>query len=446
MQGLHLVLERDRGELVPDRPVPVRPAAAGAPTVRLDHGVALVGDPLGLQPALRAVHDLAVVRAAVRAHQDRQGGARHVVPGQHDAHREVVGADPVEGGPGQRRRRLGVRRHRAGLVPAAVDRHHGGGLAGGDAGDDHRAAGDRADVHAARPGQPLDAGTGRPPPQVLLRRVVGAEDQDAVVADGQHRVDLDRGVGDRLAVDHEPAGPVEVGGRHQATVGQQGRHAGHDVQPHRVRLREQQRGRPGGRVDRADLGPALVARHHLHDRSGRRPGGGGEVGEGGEVPGDVGAAAVEAQDVQRHVGLGAAGHGVAHLGGRRRRVGGVGDVPPLHRALVDPGGEDRVAAGGPPVAAVAAHLLGGHELGHAPRDVRLLGRREGARARPVGAHDVQAAVGRVGDPAAGRVGARIDDRADRRQLAHRRVGAPRSASHSRLERAKAATVASRSVA
>ena len=205
------------------------------------------------QPALRAVHDLAVVRAAVRAHQHRQRGARHVVAGA--ARRRPRG----------RGRRPG--RRRAGAAAAASRRTTSPGGARARCGGPTTVAGSPAatlattteppatgaDVHAARPGQPLDAGTGRPPPQVLLRsgRRCRATRTPSSPTDSTD-VDLDRGAGDRLAVDHEPAGAVEVGGRHQATVGQQGRHAGHDVQPDRVATaRASSVVAAGRRVDRA---------------------------------------------------------------------------------------------------------------------------------------------------------------------------------------------------
>ena len=97
-----------------------------------------------------------------------------------------------------------------------------------------------------------------------------------------------------------------------------------------------------------------------------------QVGERAVVPRDLLAAAVEAEHLQRDVGVGRAGGRVGVL--HRRLVGmrGIGDPPAGDRGRVDAGGHDGRAVGRPPVAAGAAHLLGGDELGRPPRDLRVL--------------------------------------------------------------------------
>ena len=128
---------------------------------------------------------------------------------------------------------------------------------------------------------------------------------------------------------------------------------------------------------------------------------------------DRGARAVEREDLQRHAGVGRAGGGVGDDGGRAVRVGGVGDVPAPYRAVVHPCDEQRLPVRGPPVPAHPAHLLGRDEVGEPVGDVwgvRLGDRGGGARGDVV---DVQRAAAHVRDPAAVRVGPRVDHAAGR---------------------------------
>ena len=136
--------------------------------------------------------------------------------------------------------------------------------------------------------------------------------------------------------------------------------------------------------------------------------------------------------MQRHLGVGAAGDRVAALGGGLLGVRRVGDVPTLDRAVVDAGGQQRAAVGCPPVAAEPVHLLGGDELRDAPGDLLLLTGGQHLGLRTVHGHDVQGALGGVRHPGAGRVGARVDDRAGGRGSSRTPPSPTRSATQSRL--------------
>ncbi len=106
----------------------------------------------------------------------------------------------------------------------------------------------------------------------------------------------------------------------------------------------------------------------------------------------------------------AAGYG--DLGRLRSRVGRIVEVPALYRGGVDSTDRDRVAVGTPPVAAEAVHLLGGDEVGAAPRD------RVGFVEVAAGEHpptavelaDAQEPPAHVGDAARRGIGARVEHR------------------------------------
>ena len=155
------------------------------------------------------------------------------------------------------------------------------------------------------------------------------------------------------------------------------------------------------------------------------PVGGDQVGEGGRVGLHRYGGAVQPGQEQGHAGVRGAGRGVGHLGGRAFRVSGIGDVPPGDGGLVDPRDEQGGAVRGPPVTAMAVHLLGRDELGQPERDPRRALRvRERAvfaamdPLAPLGqpGHP-QRAVADVGQPPSGRVGPGIQGRGARGHLA-----------------------------
>ena len=272
---------------------------------------------------------------------------------------------------------LRFRRRRRGVLE---DLHRGPGPGQGLADHDRAAAGPGAAVHPARRAELLRAGLRAVEPQADLGRLVpGRGEQHRVPVGAGDVPDLQAGRGDRAG----GAGPVLVGGAQQQAarplgvgrpddlpVAGPGGHPGHDVQPLRVGVLADQRGLPGGRVSLAQLHPALVPALHHEQRVGRVPAHRGQVGELGPVPADLGLAAVQPGQQQRHVRVGGARGRVADVRRWPARVGRVGDVPALHRPLVHPGGQDGRAVRRPPVAAQPAHLLGRDELGQPERQAR----------------------------------------------------------------------------
>ena len=103
--------------------------------------------------------------------------------------------------------------------------------------------------------------------------------------------------------------------------------------------------------------------------------------------------------VQRHDGVVGAGGRVGDLGGGDVGVGRVGDPPPADRRRVDAGHGEALAVRGPPVAAAAAHLLGGDELGANPtrRPDRRRSPATRRRLTPSSSRDAQRTAADVGD-------------------------------------------------
>ena len=107
----------------------------------------------------------------------------------------------------------------------------------------------------------------------------------------------------------------------------------------------------------------------------------------------------------------------------RRRVGddrrvpvgvrGIGDVPALHRGVVDARDDQCVARGRPPVAAHPLHLLGGDEVGEPVAHLGAVRCGEGARRSRLQVVHVQRAAADVGDVPTVRVRPRVDHAAGR---------------------------------
>ena len=247
---------------------------------------------------------------------------------------------------------------------------------------------------------------------------VGGE-RDGVGADRRDGAHLEVGRRDRLAAHQQPTGTVAVGARDDGAVGQQPRHAGDELDPDVVVVLERDLGGAGAGVDAQHVHRSLVARLHGGDEAGLRPPHVGEVRELVAIPLDVDDRAVEADDVQRDLGVGRAGGRIRQLAGLDGGVGRVAEVPALHRRGVDAGDGQGGAVGAPPVAAEAVHLLGGDEVGAAPRDrfplVVLAAGQDPPRA--VELADAQQAPADVGDALGQRIGTRVEDRPGHRQLA-----------------------------
>ena len=217
---------------------------------------------------------------------------------------------------------------------------------------------------------------------------------------------------------HQAAGVLVVPGPHDPAAGQPGRHAGHDLQPVRVGVRQQHAGLAGARIQGQQPHRPLVPALHHDQRLGLLgPAHGDQVRELRAVGLDRAVAAVEPGQQQGHLGVRGAGRGVGDLGGRPFRVGGVGDVPPGDRGLVGPGHEQGRAVRGPPVAALAVHLLGRDELGqperHTCRAPRIRDRHVAADPSAVHvsqAGDPQRAGADIGQPPPGGVGPRVKRR------------------------------------
>jgi hypothetical protein len=268
---------------------------------------------------------------------------------------------------------------------------------------------------------------------VLLGRLVRGGEQHARVVDRDDVEHLETGRRDRRAVDTEPAGVVGVEGVQHPTAGQQRRNADDRVEPVLVLVLADNTGRAGGRVDAEHLRAPLAPVHDLHERVAvRAPRDAHEVGEAGAVPRHLDARPVsrtvvglardpapEPDDVQGDVGVRRPGRGIGDDRGRALGMLGVGDVPALHRALVDPGDKQGAAVGRPPVAAMAVHLLGGDELREPPGDVVAVGCGDGAVLRAVDGRDPQRPLCDVGDRDALRVEPRVDHGRGRRKLSHR---------------------------
>ena len=249
---------------------------------------------------------------------------------------------------------------------------------------------------------------------------VGGEHHAGTV-DGGHRPHLQVWRGHRLAVDEESACAVTVGARDERAVGLLSGHAGDDLDPDVVAILEQRCRRAGRGVDAEHVERGLIPRLHRGEQAGFAPLHVGEVGERLAVPLDVDDGAVEADHVQRDVGVRRSRRRVGELAGRLAGIGGISEVPALHGRRVDTTDRQRGAVGAPPVAAEAVHLLGGDEVGAAPRDrLRLVVVAAGEDSpAPVELGDAEQPTAHVGDALGERVGPGIEHRAGDGELACR---------------------------
>ena len=227
--------------------------------------------------ALCGLHDARAVRPAVRVEQHRQRRAVVVAGQQHG------GGDAALAGERQRGRRRAAPASAASLAQLdAVERLPLRARLGERrrAHDDRAAAGGDARARPARRSAPRAC---RPASRRQTWIDVASSMALAVNAmpgavDGGHGAHLQVGRRDRLAVDEQAAGAVAVGARHERAVGEQPRHAGHELDPDVVVVLEQRRrsrrspGRRASTVDRP-----LVARLHGDDQAGVGPAHVGEV-------------------------------------------------------------------------------------------------------------------------------------------------------------------------
>ncbi len=166
-----------------------------------------------------------------------------------------------------------------------------------------------------------------------------------------------------------------------------------------------------GGVGRQHHDGPLVPALHAEQRPLGVPLGGRHVLVRAAVPGDLGPAPVKPQHVQGDVRVGGPGRRVPDRARRPLRISGVCDPPALDGRIIDPGGQQPLAVGSPPVAAEAVHGLGRDMLREAVGNVVVL--RGGQQAaRPVGQlGHAQRAAGDVGHALPRRVDPRVRHRA-----------------------------------
>ena len=226
--------------------------------------------------------------------------------------------------------------------------------------------------------------------------------------------------------DQQAAGVLLVAGPHDPAVLGPGGDARDDLQPPRIGVLAQHGGLPAAHLDGEQPHRALVpALHHDQRVVLALPARRHQVRKRGAVGVDRHAGPVQPDQQEGHLGVRGAGGGIGHLGGRPFRVGGVGDVPPVYRRLVHPRDEQRRTVRGPPVAALAVHLLCRDELRQPERHPRgsprlrqhlVFGLVFGLTRQ---AGNPERAGADIREPPSGRVGAGIAGRGTRRHFGRR---------------------------
>jgi hypothetical protein len=221
-------------------------------------------------------------------------------------------------------------------VPAGQDQDSGRQLAG---------------VQALRGAGQLDARRAGGPHRGAGRIIAGGGEQHGVPVHAEHLADLKAVGGDDLEgtgragfsqAEQQPPSTAGVGRPHNPAIGQGGRHARHHVDPRRVGVGPDHRGDATDRVGGEQPHLALVAAED-HDERGVVPGpaGLGQVREGQVIGVERGHLALGRDDEEGDDRVRGPGGRIAHAGRRRARVGRIGDVPHLHRVLIDPRDEQR---------------------------------------------------------------------------------------------------------
>ena len=349
--------------------------------------------------------------------QHRQPGAGLVAGRQQQRGGQAAVARAAQRDPRDQAGRLRVRRDR-GDRPGALDRRHRAVDGEVLAGDQQRAA--RAACRSAR--RPRACGPrGRPGPHVhrptdsgvsLARSSTVSPSTSSTLAHLQGRRR------DRDAVDDQPPGALGVGHRDRRARGGVRGHAGDDVDPDRVGALVVEGGGAGGRVDAQRAQRRLVAGLDDDEQAVVVPDDVGEVLLG---PADRGPPPVQGDDLGADQRVRRARRRVGD--DRRVPVGvrGIGDVPALHRGVVDARDDQCVARGRPPVAAHPLHLLGGDEVGEPVAHLGAVRCGEGARRSRLQVVDVQRAAADVGDVPTVRVRPRVDHAAGRVDPPRRRL-------------------------
>ncbi len=272
LQGVHLVLEHDGGDVVLDGLLPGGGAPGSAPPVGDDDREPLVGEPLGGEVGVVRGHDALAVRATVGVEEHGEGGVTVVVRwhkhGARDASCAPLGERHARGQTGvfrirpDGRRRLPVPQH-PDPGPRPVE---GGGDEHGHAPRAHRR------VHAGLLRQALHAEFVHPVhvhlADLRLGRLLARRggDQHVVGADVQYRPQMQLGSGQRAFTDRQdPRAPL-VGDPHELSRGAPAGHTGEEFKPSWIFVGVDHAGRPGLGVHRQVELAALVARLYEEQR------------------------------------------------------------------------------------------------------------------------------------------------------------------------------------
>ena len=372
VQRVDLVLQHRRGEVAVDGALELRAEPRGAPPVDDDHGETLVGEPLaGEVRVARGDHALGV-RAAVGVHQHRQPGAGLVAGRQQQRGGQAAVARAAQRDPRDQAGRLGVRRHRgdrpARARPSSRRRRRSRSCRATSSVPPRSLpeCTPSAGVRAARPSglhvhSPTDSGVS------LARSSTVSPSTSSTL-----RTCRDGGVTGTPSTTSRraPSASATVTGAPAAVCA--GTPGTMSTQTGSVRSWSSG-GVAGGRVDAQRAQRRLVAGLDDDEQAVVVPDDVGEVLLG---PADRGPPPVQRDDLGADQRVRRARRRVGD--DRRVPVGvrGVGDVPALHRGVVDARDDQGVARGRPPVAAHPLHLLGGDEVGE---PVAHLGRRPARR-------------------------------------------------------------------
>ena len=283
--------------------------------------------------------------------------------------------------------------------------------------DGQQRAGRHRAVQARLAGQPADLAA----PVIEGVHVpldwLGRRAEDGRLAGGAgHADDLQPRRRHRLVADDQAVGVLGGRGVQQPAVAQEARGPRSELQPGRigVRLEQPRRARLG--IDGPDLAAAVIAGVQDQQQPGRIPPDRQEVGKlvGRDV--DARGRAVQAGQQQADVRVGRAGERVPLPHRLGRRIRRITQPPGRDVMLADPRHQQPLAIGTPPAAVVAAHLLGGAELGRAEAHLRVRVRQ--LQQHPaVQAGDPQRPSGQPGDRVPVRAELRVDARARDRNLA-----------------------------
>ena len=149
--------------------------------------------------------------------------------------------------------------------------------------------------------------------------------------------------------------------------------AGHELDPRRVGLTMDLARGPGTGIDvEHGEGPLVACLHHEGRVRSRAPARVAQVLEFAAHPVDIDARAIEPHDREGDAGIVGARLRVPNRMRLDPRIDWRADPPGRDRRRVDTRREQVLTCGAPPETSRAMHLLGGDELGRAPRDVPIV--------------------------------------------------------------------------